>query len=416
MGILQRYVCGEVFRAFAMALLTMTMIFVLFMVAAEALRSRMLAPMDVANLIPYVIPSTLPYTMPVSLLFAVTVVYGRIAGDNEIIAVKSSGVSVMAVIWPTIFLGAAVSAFLWQASRTWIPESAHQTKLVLFKDLEDFVYKYLKRDKELTLPNAPVFIKVQDVEGRKLIKPTFKMKTKNPDKSETYSSTIQAASARLHFDLEKKLVVVHLVDAEKQDHTGSFDVTMLPDQTFEFPFEMKNDPFSMKSIQEHTNRELDAELAIARERQANDRKRQAIGAAFLFASGRFVKVDGVDGANWGVPGIQWNDVGQAANQNNYWKKRCNEFETEKQLRTSMAFGSLLFVILGAPIGIRFAKRDFLSAFMTCFLPIIGLYYPLMLFGINMGKEGTMEPYQALWISNVVLACLAGWVYPRIIKY
>ena len=37
----------------------------------------------------------------------------------------------------------------------------------------------------------------------------------------------------------------------------------------------------------------------------------------------------------------------------------------------MAFGSLLFVFLGAPVGILFARRDFLSAFMTCFLPIIG---------------------------------------------
>ncbi|APW59799.1 LptF/LptG family permease [Paludisphaera borealis] len=416
MGILQRYVCGEVFRAFALALLTMTIIFVLFMVAAEALRSRMLAPMDVLNLIPYVIPSTLPYTMPVSLLFAVTVVYGRIAGDNEIIAVKSAGVSVMAVIWPTIFLGAAVSGFLWQTSRTWIPQSAHQAKLVLFKDLEDLIYKYLKRDKEFSAPGMPVFIKVHDVEGRLLIKPTFKKKTKNADNTDSYSETIQADRARLQFDLDNKLVVVHLEGAEVQNHEGDFDVTLLPNQTFEFPLPSNNNAFALKSIQEHTNRELDAELVIAKERLANDRKRQAIGAGFLFASGRFNRVDGVNGVNWGVAGVNWADVGQAANQNSYWRKRCNEFETEKQLRSSMAFGSLLFVILGAPIGIRFAKRDFLSAFMTCFLPIIGLYYPLMLFGINMGKEGTMEPYKALWISNLVLAVLAGWVYPRIIKY
>jgi lipopolysaccharide export system permease protein len=403
LGILQRYVFGEVFRAFALALLTMTIIFVLFMVAAEALRSRMLGPQDVLNLIPYVIPSTLPYTMPVSLLFAVTVVYGRIAGDNEVIAVKSAGVSVMAVIWPAIFLGAIVSAFLWQMSRTWIPESAHQAKLVLFKDVEDLVYKYLKRDKEFTLPNLPVFIKVQDVEGRKLIKPTFKTKTKTADNSESYSSTIQATSARMHFDLTKKVVVVHFENAERQNHEGDYDVALLPDNTFEFPLPSNNNGFALKSIQEHTNRELDAELLVAKERRANDRKRQAIGAGLLFASGRF-------------DAIQWKDVGEAANKNSYWKKRCDEFETEKQLRNSMAFGSLLFVILGAPVGIRFAKRDFLSAFMTCFLPIIGLYYPLMLFGINMGKEGSLEPYQALWISNLVLAVMAGWVYPRIIKY
>ena len=46
------------------------------------------------HLVPYVIPSTLPYTIPVSLLFAATVVYGRLAGDNEIIAIKTAGLSV----------------------------------------------------------------------------------------------------------------------------------------------------------------------------------------------------------------------------------------------------------------------------------------------------------------------------------
>ena len=90
MGILQRYVIGEVVRSFGLALLTMTAIFVLFMVAAQA-RDIGLSPGDIAHLVPYVIPSTLPYTIPVSLLFAATVVYGRLAGDNEIIAVKTAG-------------------------------------------------------------------------------------------------------------------------------------------------------------------------------------------------------------------------------------------------------------------------------------------------------------------------------------
>ena len=82
----------------------------------------------------------------------------------------------------------------------------------------------------------------------------------------------------------------------------------------------------------------------------------------------------------------------------------------------MACGSLLFVMLGAPVGILFAKRDFLSAFMTCFLPIIGAYYPFMLLGVNLGKEGQFDPTIALWIGNVILAVGAGLVYPRIIKF
>ena len=48
-----------------------------------------------STLVPYVIPGSLPYTVPVSLLFAVTVVYGRLAADNEVIAVKTAGLSAM---------------------------------------------------------------------------------------------------------------------------------------------------------------------------------------------------------------------------------------------------------------------------------------------------------------------------------
>ncbi|AMV39606.1 LptF/LptG family permease [Planctomyces sp. SH-PL62] len=405
MGILQRYVWGEVFRAFAMALITMTGIFVLFMVAAEAMNSHMLSPRDILHLVPFIIPSTLPYTTPVSLLFAVTVVYGRIAGDNEIIAVKTAGLSVMTVIWPTILLGAVVSVSLWQLSRTWIPASAHQAKMVLFRDLEDVVYKFLKRDKQFSLPGSPFFIKVLDVEDRVLIQPTFKQKKPLPDGGYTYTGTIQAKTARLRFDLDRKVVVVYLEGAEAQNHGGAQEVTLLPESghTFEIPFPEKKGEFAVKSIQEHTNAELNEELANAREHLANDRRREAIGVGLLFAAGK-------------MGDVKWGDVHEVFAKNLHWKKKCDELETEKQLRTSMAFGSLLFVVLGAPIGIRFAKRDFLSAFMTCFLPIIGLYYPLMLLGINMGKEGTMAPYKALWISNLVLALLAGWVYPRIIKY
>src|SRR5436305_1288647 len=102
---------GEVLRAFLMAVVSMTVVFVLFMVMAEAAKLG-LSPRDILTLVPFVIPSTLPYTVPVSLLFAVTVVFGRLASDNEVIAVKTAGVSAMAILWPAILLGGALSAAL----------------------------------------------------------------------------------------------------------------------------------------------------------------------------------------------------------------------------------------------------------------------------------------------------------------
>jgi lipopolysaccharide export system permease protein len=82
----------------------------------------------------------------------------------------------------------------------------------------------------------------------------------------------------------------------------------------------------------------------------------------------------------------------------------------------MALGSLLFVILGAPVGIMFAKRDFLSAFITCFLPIIIVYYPLMLFGVNVSKEGMVGPLVSLWIGNAILFVAALFVLPPVMRH
>jgi lipopolysaccharide export system permease protein len=100
----------------------------------------------------------------------------------------------------------------------------------------------------------------------------------------------------------------------------------------------------------------------------------------------------------------------------YWYQRLNEFETEKQMRVALACGSFFFVLLGAPVGILFAKGDFLSAFISCFVPIIVLYYPLTLLAVNVGKDGLINPTVALWAGNTLLAILAGFVLPPIIRH
>jgi lipopolysaccharide export system permease protein len=399
LGILQRYVFGEVLRAFGLALLTMTSIFVLFMVAAQA-RDVGLSPDDIGHLIPYVIPSTFPYTVPVSLLFGATVVYGRLAGDNEIIAVKTAGLSVWTVLWPTVFLAGLLSLTLLHVSGGWIPNCTHQAKLVLFRDMEDMFYKLLSKDREFNHRAWPFLIKVRDVQGSKMIDPTFLHKIKGQN---DHDVVIQAKSAVLHFDLPAKLVRVFLEDSEVQKFAQRPDVVMINNKILEIPIP-SDSQFNMdKKLQEYTNAEIVLELAKNRRLIATARMSEAIKDGFAFASGR-------------LDTISWPEVNQVLRNHIDWIRSCNALETEWHLRISMAFGSLLFVILGAPVGILFARRDFLSAFMTCFLPIIGLYYPLMLFGTNVSKEGLLGPIASLWTGNILLAVLAGFVLPSVHKH
>jgi lipopolysaccharide export system permease protein len=399
LGILQRYVIGEVTRAFALALLTMTAIFVLFMVAAQA-RDIGLSPSDIMHLVPYVIPSTLPYTIPVSLLFAATVVYGRLAGDNEIIAIKTAGLSVWRVLVPILIMASALSAWLMYVSGGWIPRCTHNAKLVLFKDTEDMFYKLLAKERQFNHPNWPFQIKVREVQGVNLLDATFKHKIKGTNE---FDAVVQAKRATLHFDVDAKVVRVFLDHSEIQRFALDADVLMINNDTLEMPIPPDSKIKTDKKIQEFSNPELMVELEKNRHLIDTVRKREAIKSGFAFASGRF-------GA------INWGDVNSAFRDHVDWKRRCDELDTEWQLRYSMAVGSLLFVFLGGPVGILFAKRDFLSAFMTCFLPIIGLYYPLMLVGTNLGKEGLLSPIYSLWIGNIILAVMAGLVLPSVVKH
>ena len=59
-------------------------------------------------------------------------------------------------------------------------------------------------------------------------------------------------------------------------------------------------------------------------------------------------------------------------------------------------------MVGCPIGIWFSKSDYLGAFITCFLPIVVMYYPLLLCGINMGKGGSVHPGISIWVANAMM--------------
>jgi lipopolysaccharide export system permease protein len=397
--ILHRYVIFEVGRAFSLALLTMTAIFVLFMVAAQA-RDIGLSPKDIVELVPYVIPSTLPYTIPVSLLFAVTVVYGRLAGDNEIIAVKTAGVSVMMILKPTIILALGLCLLLVQLSANWIPKCTHLAKLVLYKDLEDTFYKVLKKEHEFNNPRWPFLIKVRDVQDQVMIDATFKHRSKGQD---DFDLVIQSKTAVLHIDLPARIVKVFFEEAEVQHSRHNADVMLINNRYLQIPIPPDSQFDVEKKIQEYTNEDLIKELKEKHRLIATERKRQVLKTGFAYASGRFEQ-------------INWWDIKDVFVNHSYWIRQCNEFDTEWHLRYSMAFGSLLFVVLGAPVGIMFARRDFLSAFITCFLPIITVYYPLMLFGVNLSKEGMMVPWLSLWIGNILLAVLAGFVLPPVLRH
>ena len=115
----------------------------------EATRNG-LSPMQVLMIIPLLIPNTFPYTLPTTTLFATCVIYGRLAHDNEILAVKSAGINLLQVILPAVLLGTLASIGMFVLYMDTIPITHNiLARTSIIKDVEDLLYMTLKRDGDI---------------------------------------------------------------------------------------------------------------------------------------------------------------------------------------------------------------------------------------------------------------------------
>src|SRR5438045_2912191 len=166
-------VLWELGKVFVLSLVGITGILLMAGIIAEASQQG-LGPTQILAAIPLLIPSTLPYTIPATTLFACCVVYGRLAADNEILAIKSSGVNILQVVRPGLLLGLAASAVTLGLYLDVIPTSHRTLRTLAFDDAEELLYSLLRRQDTLHYGSLAHAIWGKGVEGRKLLDPGIK--------------------------------------------------------------------------------------------------------------------------------------------------------------------------------------------------------------------------------------------------
>src|SRR5260370_4434870 len=144
MSILHRMILMELLKVFSMSLLGITGILLMAGIVAEASQQG-LGPMQLLTIIPLLIPSMLPYTIPATTLFATCVVYGRLAADNEILAIRAAGVNLLTVVWPGLLLGLVMSGVTMSLYYRTIPYTHHLLRQMVFNDAEELLYAMLAK-------------------------------------------------------------------------------------------------------------------------------------------------------------------------------------------------------------------------------------------------------------------------------
>ena len=147
LGTLNRMIFWELVRVFLLSVVGLTGLVLIAGVIQTA--SQMgLSSGQLIQVIPLLVPNLLPYTIPPATLFASCVVYGRMANDNEAVAMKAAGVDLLTILRPAILLGALTTLATASMYYSLIPRTHQMLAAQILQDPEEILYNQLKRDRD----------------------------------------------------------------------------------------------------------------------------------------------------------------------------------------------------------------------------------------------------------------------------
>ncbi len=392
MKLLQRYVLMELLRVFTLLVIGLTLLLVVVGVVGEAAKSG-LGPKQIVEILPYVVPGLLPFTIPATLLLTTCVVYGRMSGDQEITATKAAGVSVMALLWPALILAAFLSLATFILTDQFIPWSRVNIQRIVTEAMEEIFLDILRTKQQLNDVDRGISITVMGVDGKKLIQPTFQYESKGGNRV-----TIQAREATIRFDVPKKIAWLNLYQADIAT-SGKVAVKIERD-TRPFPLPMTAEEERPRNITiEGIRREM-SELNNKR----NERDQTVLAlSAFALSQGNYFQLNDPRLRDHGIvtDGLM---------------VRYKKLETEVHTRLALACSCFFFVLVGSPFSILQGKRQFLTNFFLCFVPILLVYYPVVLLTQNLAKNDDLDPAWGMWIGNAILLVVGLWIFRKVLKH
>lgn len=355
MRILRNYLLKEFIAPLLLALGVLTFVMLLgnLIKIAELIINKGVDIYSVSKLFLFMVPYLLTYTLPVSVLTAVLLSLGRLSSDNEIVAIKASGINMLKLVFPLIFMGLILSLLLVIFNDRVIPYAHYATRRTLIEvgmknptaALEPGVFinsfqKYILfiyRIDENRLTNVRIY---EPQEGRS-------------------ARTIVAKRGEFIVMPENKSVKLKLMDgtADEPDPDNPANFYKLNFKTYFMTLnlsQMRDKDKLAKKYSDMTIRELNAEVEKL--------KKEKIDPAPL--------------------------------------------TTEINKKLALAFSCLVFVLVGAPLAVITRRRE-KSINLGIAMLIIVVYYPLFIGCEALGAQGYLNSEIAMWIPNIIFGFIGS---------
>ena len=394
MHVLTRYVVREVCQVFAITLTALTLLLLITGVAREAL-SQGLGPVHILKIVPYVLPTALLFAVPATTLFAVTLTYGRMSSANELVALKSSGINPLRMLWPVLILATLLSFVTVWLNDTAMSWGYRGVQRALLGAVEDIIYDVLRTQKAYSTRGFSIV--VRGVEGRVLIQPIFTLETTG----DSPSLRITAKEAELRSVPEAGVLRVRF-------RTGTIERGGI---TGNFPGVFEHEIALNEAMHKGDASQAPAHLPLREIPDQIDRQRITISET----EQRLAAAAGLEMFTGDLSALTSGQWASRTLMLQEQRQHLHRLQTEPPRRWANGFSCLCFALIGAPMAIQLKNANALTSFFACFLPILIVYYPFFAYGLDRAKAGAV-PAPTVWLGNAVLAICGVWLLRRVLRH
>ena len=158
---LYRYILKDLLKLLVIS--SMVLVLVISVAAAiKPLSGGLLGPGAMARYVVYLAPTMLAFILPFSGAFASTIVFSRMAHDNELLVCRAGGISYGMILLPVVFLGLMLTLSLFFLSNWVVPSFYRGAAFMLEKDIMQVVVGQVHRGRPVVLDDRVLYADAVD--------------------------------------------------------------------------------------------------------------------------------------------------------------------------------------------------------------------------------------------------------------
>jgi lipopolysaccharide export system permease protein len=424
MFILSRHILQRHLTPFLFSVLVLVFVFLLqfIMQKMDQLVGKGLSAGVIAELIALNIAWMLILAVPMAVLVATLMAFGNLSSANEITAMRASGMSLYRMVAPVFLVSLVLCYGMVLFNNRVLPDANHRAKILMTD---------IFRKKPTFALQPGMFSDPKDIQGYSiLVRKTFQSENRLNDlegvtifdnTSSAVLTTVTADHGTVSFSEDLTKLIMDLYDGEIHELSTTDFNRYRKIRFAKHRIAMNAEGFDFQRSQESAFSRGDRELSAQAMNVFVDSLQTLLDSSNAQIA-HLIEKDVTSIFNPVKPQTTLRnpmDLRAAADAHvstanmvldgefsraTYYARRIHEYSVEIYKKYAIPFACVVFVLIGAPLGIM-ARRGTFGVAASLSLGFFLLYWACLIGGEKLADRGFIDPWFGMWSANIIIGLM-----------